>query len=73
MMINTVTVKVGERYLAEWWHGYDDPDVEKEEITITKVYPIGTFDFEYKGAMGTTQRWTPNQVRGKIKLIRKIE
>ena len=72
-MINNIPVQLNEQYLAEWWHGYDNPEIEKEVITITNVYEDNTFDFIHKGSLNTNVEWLRRQIRGEIKLLKKIK
>jgi hypothetical protein len=65
-----VTIKEGDIWLAQWWHGYCTPYKYLHEIKVTKVSE-NHFDFTYEE--NGRWIWNSSQIRGKIEFIRKIK
>ena len=67
-------MQIGDKYLAEWWFGYDMVDCIKGEIEIINIWKghnNDNFSFNHVDKWGTRQFSSP-QCRN-IELIKKIE
>lgn len=68
-------MQIGDKYLAEWWFGYDMVDNLKGVITIVNMRKghndKDCYSFNYQGKWGMEQ-YNSTQCRS-IELIKKIE